>query len=210
MTRDDERSMRDDELLLASLDLDGHTIDELADYVDAGRMPRDPSIEDSPGCRIAIDALERLRDVAGALFRADIEAEPQPDESWIRGILAGIAIDARAGRRIPIGHPDPAADLAITEGAVRGIIRSAESEVPGVLVSRTRLDGEVTDPNAPIGIAIAISIGYGLPLLATAERLRLAVAARIAEHTELRIEAIDITIDDVRIPAPLPDEKETT
>ena len=38
-------------------DLDGHTIEELSDYLDAGRTPVDASIEGSPGCRIALDAL---------------------------------------------------------------------------------------------------------------------------------------------------------
>ena len=38
-------------------DLDGHTIDELADYLDAGMQPADPSIDDSAACQNALAAI---------------------------------------------------------------------------------------------------------------------------------------------------------
>ena len=41
-------------------DLDGHTIDELGEYLDRGRIPFDPSIEASPGCQLALQSMERL------------------------------------------------------------------------------------------------------------------------------------------------------
>ena len=50
-------------------DLDGHSIDELTDYLERGRTPADPSIEGSPACRNALRALERLRDLARRLPR---------------------------------------------------------------------------------------------------------------------------------------------
>ncbi|MEB4613714.1 hypothetical protein OOT08_03585, partial [Leucobacter sp. M11] len=71
-------------------DLDGHTIEELSNYLEAGRAPADPSIDGSPGCKIALDALERLRTLSPELLAADTEAEPEPEESWVQSILAGI------------------------------------------------------------------------------------------------------------------------
>jgi uncharacterized alkaline shock family protein YloU len=179
-------------------DLDGHTLDELTDYLESGRQPRDASIEESPGCQLALDALERLQGLGGELIEADAAAAPEVDQSWVDRILGGIALDARAGRRIPFESVEPNIDLGITEGAVRGLIRSAENAVPGLLVGRCRLDGDVTVPGAPIRIAIDASMLYGEPILQVTERLRTEVAERLQAHTALNIVAIDIAIKDIR------------
>ena len=48
----------DDQTLPADVrpddDLDGHTFDELAEYLDRDRTPRDPDIESSAACRLAL------------------------------------------------------------------------------------------------------------------------------------------------------------
>lgn len=178
-------------------DLDGHTIDELSDYLDRGRTPRDDSIEDSPGCRLALQSMERLRRVAPVLLDADAAHAAPVDEGWLQRVLAGIALDARAGRRIPLSHPSPDADLGITEGAVRGLVRAAEAEVDGVLVGRCRIDGDVTTPGAPIEVRVDASVAYGIPILPTAALLRDAIAARLARHTELNVAAVDVVVHDV-------------
>ncbi len=179
-------------------DLDGHTIEELSDYLDAGRTPVDPSIDRSPGCQIALDALGRLRALIPELLAADTAAEPAPDEGWVQNILAGIALDARAGRRIPITVPVRAADLGITEGAVRGLIRAAESAVPGVLVGKCWLDGDVTVPGEPIRVRVDVSVPYGDPIPDLADRLREEIGARLIAHTTLNVTAIDITVHDIQ------------
>ena len=196
MTRDD--STGSSGLGFEPEDLDGHTMDELADYLDAGRQPADPSIDASPGCRIALDALERLRRLGPALLDQDTAAEPQADESWVRSIIDGIARDARAGRRIPFRVVEPDDDLGITEGAVRGLIRSAGDAVPGVLIGRCRLDGDVTTSGAPIRIEVEASVPYGLPIARLAERLRTEIGERLRTHAELNITGIDIVVHDVR------------
>jgi len=43
--------------------LAGHTIEDLSDYLDRGRTPADPTIDDSPECQIALRSLQRLRTV---------------------------------------------------------------------------------------------------------------------------------------------------
>lgn len=196
MTRDDSTGAN--ALGFEPEDLDGHTMDELSDYLDAGRLPADPSIDASPGCRIALDALERLRRLGPALLDQDTAGEPQPDDNWVRSILDGIARDARAGRRIPFPVAEPDDDLGITEGAVRGLIRAAGDGVPGVLIGRCRLDGEVATPGAPVRIEVEASVPYGLPISRLAERLRDEIGERLRTHTELNLTGIDIVVHDVR------------
>lgn len=183
---------------LEPTDLDGHTIEELTGYLDAGRQPLDPSIEESAGCQLALDALERLHGLGGELIDADAAAAPEVEAGWVDRILAGIAIDARAGRRIPFATPDPHADLAITEGAVRGFIRSAEEAVPGLLLGRCRLDGDVTAPGAPIRVEIEANVFHGESIPLVTDRLRAEVDSRLRRHTELNIVAIDIAIRDIQ------------
>ncbi len=142
-------------------DLDGHTIEELSEYLDRGRTPADPSIDESPGCRIALAALVRLRTVSQSLLEADAEAEAaasvsERDDRWVRRILGSISRDAHAGRDIPVRSDDPRATLVLTEGAVRGMVRAAGDGVGGVLLGRCRLDGDVTVPGNPIGVFIEI------------------------------------------------------
>ena len=179
-------------------DLDGHPIEELSDYLDAGRTPPRRSIDLSPGCQLALDALERLRRLTPELLAADTEATPEVDDGWVQKILAGITLDARAGRRIPLPSPSPRADLGITEGAVRGLVMAAENAVRGVLIGRCHLDGDVTEPGAPIRIRVEASVPYGEPIPHLADRIRAEVSARLAAHTELNVTGIDVAVHDVQ------------
>lgn len=191
----DDRQLR--RLGLEPEDLDGHTLDELTDYLEAGRTPADPSIEGSAGCQLALDALERLSVLTPELLAADSAASGTVDDGWVDRILSGIALDARSGRRIPVASEDERVDLGVTEGAVRGLIRAAEETIPGVLIGRCRLDGDVTDPGVPIAIDVEVSVPYGMPILTLADQLRAEIGARLATHTELNITRIDLTIEDV-------------
>lgn len=179
-------------------DLNGHSVEELSDYLDAGRTPADDSIDTSPGCQIALDALVRLRALTPDLFATDTAAEPAPEENWVQRILAGIALDARAGRRIPLVTSAPHTDLGITEGAVRGQIRAAEQAVPGVLIGRCRFEGDVTVPGESVRIRVDVSVPYGEPIPELADRLRAEIAARLALHTTLNVAGIDITVRDIQ------------
>ncbi|MFB2600232.1 Asp23/Gls24 family envelope stress response protein [Herbiconiux sp. P17] len=181
-------------------DLDGHTIEELSDYLDAGRAPADPSIDSSPGCQNALAALQRLRSVSAGILDAEAREEPEPEESWIGGILKNIGREAHAGRSIPLPHPDPAAALAITEGSVRGIVRAAGDTVEGLLVGRCSLIGDVTVPGEPITVAIDAVVYWGHNIPSATSALREAVAAALALHTELHVAAIDVTVHDVQVP----------
>lgn len=178
-------------------DLDGHTIEELFDYLEAGREPADPSIEGSAGCRIALEALTRLRDLTPGLLAADTSNEPEPSESWVQSVISGIALDARAGRRIPVVTQAPEADLGITEGALRGVIRAAERVVPGIVVGKCRFDGDVTVPGTPVRVRVEVSAPYGVPIPGAVQRLRAEIERRLRTHTTLNVSGIDIDVRDV-------------
>lgn len=198
--RDDQGAEKGPEEVLDDLDpefLDGHTVEELSDYLDAGRTPRNPDIENSPGCLIALDALGRLRSATWAMLEAEADEDRERDDKWIKNVMDNISREARAGRDIPISSVDPEVRLTITEGSVRGLIRAAGDGVGGAIVGRVRLDGDVSIPGEPISIDVTASGVFGRNLLELAQHMRSVIGDALREHTELNVTSIDVTIQDV-------------
>ncbi|WP_114849782.1 Asp23/Gls24 family envelope stress response protein [Curtobacterium sp. AG1037] len=189
-----------DDLRLDALepdDLDGHTIDELADYLDDGMQPADPTIDDSPACQNALAAIIRLRQSSMGSLDAAAAEEPPADESWIGGVLANISLEARAGRDVPLIPEAPTERPVMTEGAIRSLIRSAGDVVPGVVIARCSLDGDVTTLGAPVRVLVELAVRTGAPIHAAAEQVREAVATVLAEQTDLVVDAVDVHVRDV-------------
>ena len=185
--------------------LAGHTFEELSDYLDRDRTPADPSIDGSPECQIALRGMQRLRNTHRALLQKDVERESEREDSWVNSILQHINLEARAGRDIPISHPSPSARLSVTEGAVRGILRAAGDSVPNIIVGRCHLDGDVSEPGAPVIVRVDATVLEGEIIPSLADQLREAVYAALSQHTELAVEAVDITIRDLyQVPATAP------
>lgn len=180
--------------------IDGHTLDDLADYLDHDERPRDKSIDDSPDCQIALAGLKRLRRVSDTLLDDDAKTEPARDDSWIAAILENLRIEAHAGRSIPVRHSAATANLVVTEGAVREIIRRAGDDVGGVLIGRTKLDGDVTIPDEPIRVDVQATIFWGENIPELAPLIRASIIRDLRHHTELNIAAVDVTITDVEPP----------
>lgn len=174
-------------------------IADLSQYLDKGENPPQELLDRSPAHQLALESLLRFRAVAGGLLQADADAEPARDDSWVSRILTNIHIEARAGRSIPLTSPSPSAEFSITEGAVRGLIRAAGDSVPGALIGRCRLDGDVTVPGSEITVAVEASVRWGDPLPAAASRIRADIARSLRRHTELSLAAIDVTITDVTL-----------
>jgi len=169
-------------------DLDGHTIDELTDYLERGRAPVDPSIEDSPACRSALRALQRLRDLARTYLDDDQDRE-EPGRSWIGAVLAAIPIEARAGRRFPFALDDPAVTVHVTEGAIRGLIRAVGDDVPGLLVGSVRLGDD-----RPASLTIDVALVHGAPLTDAVAVFRRGLQQVLPEQVPFPIGAIDIHV----------------
>ena len=176
--------------------LDGHTIEQLNDYLDRDRTPSDESIDSSPGCQIALASLERLRGLTNTLLDRDALAEPERDDSWVSSIIANLTREVHAGRDIPITHVSPIARLSVSEGAVRGMIRAAGDSVGGVVTGRCRLEGDVTVLGEPIIVLVEANAFWADSLADAEEGVRRAVRAELERHIELNIATIDVTIED--------------
>lgn len=167
-------------------DLDGHTLDELTEYLERDRQPADPSIDDSPACRNALRALEGVRRLA----RAYLDEVPPPGEQrWIESVLAAIPIDARAGRRFPFPVGDPAVTVHITEGAIRGFVRAVGDDVPGLLVGSVRLGSD-----EPVPLSIDVAVVYGVQVTGAVESFRQALRQALPEQVPFPIGSIDVHV----------------
>ena len=184
----------------------GFTVEDLSDYLERGRQPYDPEIESSPECLAMLDSIERLGALSRDLVARDVAQHPTVDETWLGGLLQAIGQEVRAGRDIPLSSPDPRTSLVITEGAVRELVRRAGDSVDGVLVGSCSLEGDVTDPEAPIRVSLTISVVLSVPVVALAEAVRQRVYSELLKHTELSIDSVDVTVSDVhQIVTPLED-----
>ncbi|AIV41436.1 MULTISPECIES: Asp23/Gls24 family envelope stress response protein [unclassified Curtobacterium] len=192
--------MTTDDLPLPDDDLDGHTIEEIADYLDRGRDPIDPSIEGSAVCRLAMTNMQRLRELSLGALEQRAGAEPDRETAWVDRLLGAIRAEVRPGRDVPVAHPDPRLRLAVTEAAVRGLVRRAGDTMGGVVMGRCVLRGDVEEPGAAVSIDVTAGLVYGGSAPETAERLRVTVAEAVERHTELRVEAVDVHFDDVYLP----------
>lgn len=177
--------------------IDGRTIEELADYVAAGRTPADPAIDSSPASRQAMANLARLTELTDAGLLRQAREEPSRDDAWITSLLGSIRLELDEGRDIPVSHPDPELRLTLSESAVRGLIRRLGDTAGGIVVGRCSLHGDVSIPGALIRIELTCAIRFGLSIGRTLDVVRAHILDGIARHTELVVDAIDITVDDV-------------
>lgn len=185
-------------LALEPEDLDGHTIDDLEDYLERDRQPADASIDNSASCQIALAALQRLHDIAGDyLDRAD--APTGTDEDWISTVLATLPLDTRAGRRFPYASSDPRLTAHVTEAAVRGLIRTIGDAVPGLLVGKVDIHDDQQNPDT-VDLEIEAALFWGAPLRDVEQLLRIALHDRLPVHTPFAVRRIDIRIVDLITP----------
>lgn len=185
----------------ALTDADTVSTERLADYLDSGREPYDPLIEDDPACLAQLVALERLRALSSELVESDVETAPAPDPSWIAGVMDRVRLESRTGRDIPLASPDARSTVHITEGAVRSLVREAGDSVPGAVVVSCGLAGDVGIADAPIRVDVAVSVVYGADLRQVADLVREAVARALTRQTEIVVEALDVTVRDVHLGA---------
>ena len=174
-------------------------IAHLSDFLDRGENPPEEFLNTAPENRIAYDALTRFRVMAQDILEEDVSAEPDLDDGWVTRILKNIHREARAGRTIPVSHPSPKAALSLTEGAVRGLVRSAGDGVAGTFVGSCTFDGDVTVPGSPVTVNVEASVFWGERMPQTAQRLRDAITTSLLHHTELNIQAVNVTITDVHL-----------
>jgi hypothetical protein len=172
------------------------TLERLADYLDAGREPYDPVIEDVPENAGQLAVLERLRSLSGQIVADDAAAEPAPDPSWFSAVMDRVRREARSGRDIPLLSDGLGDRLHMTEGAVRGLIREAGDTVPGAVVISCSIDGSLSELGAPLHVEVVISALRGEFVPVMADEVREAVALRLIGQ-ELVVESVDIVVGDI-------------
>lgn len=176
------------------------TLEELTEYLDTDRDPVREDIEADDAAVDALRRLERLRQASADLLDADVRAAGHADDGWIAGVLASIRTTAHAGRDVPVSDPDPAAHLVVTEGALRGVVRSLGDAVPGVLVRRTRFSGDVTVLGAEIDVEVTIAAAADAPIHERAEALRSVVRSALDEHAPFGVRSLTVRVADVLDP----------
>jgi hypothetical protein len=181
---------------LDDANLDGFTVDQLSDYLDHGRQPRNPTIEASAAAQHALAALSRLRAVAPRIVNADAEYFKPKHENWISRILDQIGVQAHAGRDIPIPYDVPGAELSISEGAVRALVREAGDETEGLLVERTQLDGDLETPGAPVEVNVVVSTFKDANDARIVPHFRERVTETVREHTDLVVTRVTVRVHD--------------
>jgi hypothetical protein len=180
-------------------DLDGHTMEELADYLDRGRQPYDASIEGSPACRLALDSLERLHRLTDEMVASDGESESSASGAWMADILRRIATEATSGREVPLPAARSASHHTISEGAVRALVRRAGDGVGDLIVGSVRLVGDLDAPGAPVVVTVEVNVLEGAVIPTATERLRSAVLEEVSRQTGLVVSAIDIVVRDITL-----------
>jgi hypothetical protein len=185
----------------------GKTVEELSDYLAADRIPYDPAIEMCPECLNELRALARVSRLSRDLLVQDAADLPAPPDTWLQAIMHNIHQEMRAGRDLPIRHPDPRVSISITEGAVRALIRAVADDIDGLIVGKCELLGDADQPGAPINVHLTASVVWGQPIPELSATLRGLVSTALTQHTELNIAAVDVTIEDVHGYAPTKEER---
>jgi len=175
----------------------GKTVDELSDYLAAGRLPYDPDIETCPECLNALDALERVGTLSRSLLEREARELPPPPANWFDRIMDVVRSEMRVGRSLPVQHPDPRVQITITEGAVRALVRSVGDEIDGLYIGRVDIDGDAEVTGAPVEVNITGTIRWDQSVLDATALLRSAVYEALAQHTDLNVVAVNVTIEDV-------------
>ncbi|MBG6215455.1 hypothetical protein RCH23_003391 [Cryobacterium sp. CAN_C3] len=175
----------------------GKTVEELSAYLAAGRTPSDPRIETCPECLNALQGLARVSQLFQDLIAQDVADLPAPPYNWFQDIMTNIHHEVRAGRSLPLPHPDTRVDLSVTEGAVLALIRTVGDTVPGLLIGTSHLEGNVEEPGAPVDVSVTASVLWNQPIPDAAHTLRTLISDALATHTALNVTAINITIEDL-------------
>lgn len=191
----------------------GRDIDDVWANID---HPPDDHEVNCPDCQDARANLADLNAAAREMLAGDI-ADPQlhTDPDVLDNIISIARTEIRRGRSIPFRQPradGPIGELAVSEQAVATVIRRASDLVVGVEARRCRIDFESIPPidaarhdpsldpasNATaISIALSITVTGGQPIPPLIERLRERVSESVAAVIGLRVNAIDVTVEDL-------------
>jgi hypothetical protein len=167
----------------------GHDIDQLWDGLAQGTLGE--HTRSCQYCQVALNEIRPLRTATSALA-----AEPVRLPADLSGkVMAAVRTRIASSPRIAL--PGPAGNrLFIAEPAAAFILRAAGDTIDGV---RTRSCRLTPDPHLSIstGLKLSISLRFGMPALAAARAVRMAVRTAARAQLGLTLGRIDIDVVDV-------------
>lgn len=153
-------------------------------------------IDGCPACIKCVAALKRVDEMSAGLVSAEI-AEQEEDTGWLDRLLTNLALEARAGRSVPLGAEFEVDTLTVTEGAILAAIRSIADSMENLIIGRCRLEGDIESPGSPITVQVSAAVRFDAVENDAVERLRELIIGEIHRVTELNVEVINIEIQDV-------------
>lgn len=175
----------------------GHSLAELSAYLDTGQIADPAHLDSCPECQAGLASLRNLSALGSELLSSDVADAGSGSDDWMQSILDNLRLELRPGRSIPLQSDHPDDTLWETEGSISALIRSVVDAHPGTAAGKCRLHGDVTTPGALTTVEVEIAVVYGHSMEERADQLREELARTLATHTELAIEAINITVTDV-------------
>lgn len=181
----------------------GMPLSRLSAYADSSEAERrgkfrstDKHVASCAHCQNALASLQSINDWGSAL-RSSVEQAPV-DRNWASELMTRLSLPVKEGRRIAV-DADANADLALTEAALRRLVRS-ECSTPNVLILTTKVDAEdeaVAKARAHLQINCDIAVKYGCNILDEASAVRDHIFGVLEDNLGRRIESIDISVVDV-------------
>lgn len=172
--------------------------DGAADALPASRARRLREHADHcPYCSSSLASLRSLRTSARTVLDAQAQADAAP--GWVDHILAGLAIELRAGRAIPLTPPDQPDRVEQTEGSLRALLRQALASEDS-FVLRTSFEGDLASYGAPVRVTLTLQTALGAAIPRVADTVRRRCTDLIEQSTRLRVEAVDIIVADIFTP----------
>jgi hypothetical protein len=168
----------------------GHDIDQLWDQLAKGT----PN-EHARSCEYCQAALNEIRPLRMAT--SELAAEPVRPPADLSGKVMA-AVRARIATAPRIALPGPAGNrLFISERAAAFILRAAGDTVDGVRARSCRITPDAHDMSTPTDLRLSISLRFGMPALAAARAVRMAVRTAARAQLGLTLGRIDIDVVDV-------------
>ena len=168
----------------------GHDIDQLWDHRAKGAP--DEHARSCEYCRAALNEIRPLRTAT-----SELAAEPvRPPADLSSKVMAAVCARIASAPRIAL--PGTAGNrLFISERAAAFILRAAGDTVDGVRARSCQLTPDPHELSISTDLKLSISLRFGMPALAAARAVRMAVRAAARAQLGLTLGRIDIDVVDV-------------
>src|SRR4051794_20792566 len=168
----------------------GHDIDHLWEHL--MQDAPDEHARSCEYCQAALTEIRPLRTAISVLAAEPVRPPADPHAKVMAAVRARMAIAPR------IILPGPAGNrLVISEHAAAIILRAAGDTVDGVRARSCRLPPDAPAVGTVTDLKLSISLRFGMPALAAARAVRVAVRTAARAQLGLTLGRIDIDVVDV-------------